>query len=345
MCLKCRENGTYCKYSPTQRKGKRKAEPTVRPNDQDPTRITGNPGYFSHDNDPFWQHHPAVMFGYDLNQHPGLDITSYAGLDMAAMPPASLPSGSSSASPDMDYSLLHLDQDTIFFDVDTAADHSIYDQYRHIGHSRSNSFDTATTMSRTNSLQAARDLQQMYDLHQTPSSTPPGTGTNPPPFLPAQQPHMDSTTVDGMYDQQSSMVGTGLHFGKTCNCFMNCQTYLDALRNMDMSNVPGILNLSDTAMQSCLCLILCPHCRDSIGADTVSVIASIIEKASSLYKHLFTRINKEVTKSGARPKMLQPTRGSRDCSCMDRPRQRTDGMDRWAAFGPSPDEPRRELYE
>jgi len=308
MCLKCRENGTYCDYMPSQRRGKGKAGPRpARHNHQVPPHLTGKPSYLGNVTDGFWVQDPGFISPYEQHQQAPVCIITCSSQDnVLAISPASMPDGSTSASPNVGYRL-HLGQDTIPFGFDELVEASGSDPYRHLGHSRSNSCDTSTAMSRTNSGQAARDIQQTYDLSLTPFSTPPRMGPNSPSFLPAnslqsQVPihavgsHIVASKPGGqLYNPQqfSSVVprsdGTG-----SCECFNICQQCLGTIREIDLSNVAKIVKTCGIATHACSCLLGCLHCRNTISADTISLVASVIDKVACLYRHAFDRLDEDI---------------------------------------------------
>jgi hypothetical protein len=298
MCFKCLHNGTKCEYSPSLRQGKRKGDPhPAGHKHQAQPNISDNPSHIDNAINPFWLGQNG--FGsslYGLNHHEGVDIVpNPCQNNLPPMPPASM-----SSSPATVYTPLH-DHLMISFDqVNPSGDNLLLP----LAHSRSNSYDTATTMSRTNSFQATRDIQQTFDLNLTPLSTPPGMGMNYSSFLPTESqvtaPAIGShraAAVPGNRPhnaQQSSTAFAGFEVGGRCECFKTCLKCLIALRETGPSSVDRILRVNGTAMHACLRLLECLLCKNSIEADTVSVVASIIDKVSSLYKYVFQILDKDL---------------------------------------------------
>jgi hypothetical protein len=59
------------------------------------------------------------------------------------------------------------------------------------------------------------------------------------------------------------------------------------------------MKLCGVATQTCLALLRCLICRNSISADTVSLLASNIDRVACLYSHVISRLDDEFAWSEA----------------------------------------------
>lgn len=298
ICRRCVVNGTECAYSPSSRAGKHKADSTRSA----PTRShlsmypLGNSMTYSQQRqmdlgldvhtkmDSFWDgQFTAGNSLYGQSQLGGMDVA-----------PNSMPDSPTTAwTPDHDQFTMPFGQ------FSGSAD----GQYLTHSHSRSSSFDPMMAMNVGNLSQAARDVQQMFDLHQTPLPTPPNSAISTGPFPPMDQDFatsvessMTSSTVESqpIMAHQSFSASRGLDGARgTCTCFRTCILSLDSLHSAcskpDASSGDTIMKLNDKAMEGCSYMLSCPRCTGPMATDAASVLAHIIDKISWLYKFVLEK--------------------------------------------------------
>ncbi|KAH8911860.1 hypothetical protein BR93DRAFT_26701 [Coniochaeta sp. PMI_546] len=325
LCSRCITNGNECQYSPSSRAGKPRADSTRAAPTQAHLSMypTGNTMVYPQQSqmglsqnfrtpmDAFWSGQFAT--GNPLYGSPQLGAVGVAPnssqvpmssgsvlsgpMLSGSMLSGSMPSGSMPASPMPTWTPDH-DQFAMPFDQSNG---SVDGQYLPQGHSRSSSYDAITTMGAGNQFQAARDVQQLYDLNQTPLSTPPNNGmvtfpywlTDEQDVAPAMETCVASPTTESQQPTAFQPVpGSRRMDGPsgTCTCFRTCVLSLDSLHSASTklagSTANMIMKLNEKALECCLYMLNCPRCTDLIATDTASVLANIITQISSLYKYL-----------------------------------------------------------
>ncbi|OIW23645.1 hypothetical protein CONLIGDRAFT_137540 [Coniochaeta ligniaria NRRL 30616] len=316
LCDRCLHNGHQCKYSPSARAGKPGADSTRPAPTQahlsmytpSNTNTMAYPHQMQMDRGPdirtgidFWSEQQAAGHAlYGSNQLGGMRLspcTSQATMEPVSMQHSSMPAGSMSpfSMPASPMPPVSMPTWTPFDQFNASAD----GQYLPTGHSRSSSYDSM--MVSGSQLQAAHDVQQMFDLGQTPLPTPPNNGISALPFSaienrglpPAMGNHMASSAMQSqqLIAQQSSQASRGRDAARgTCTCFRTCMRSLDSLvsasEKLDALAGDAIMKLNVKAVDSCSYMLNCPRCTGPLETYAASVLAHIIVKISKLYKHV-----------------------------------------------------------
>jgi len=311
MCSRCLTNGSDCKYSPSSRAGKPKADAQAARHAQTPTQLSMSLNSNPNNTMPYSQQMPPgqqMILDFWNNQHS-------ASIDLYGQPQPAMADGNRSP-----------DRGAIQgVSMPTWPPNS--DQYMwplaH-GNSLDNSIGRLTHANdQISHWQATQDIQQMLILGQTPMPTPPSNVMTSLPFTETEiqdvlSPRDINQTCpgrdyDGRGPQQHSTdlfrtianfpTFTGVTGGAgSCECYATCVKALPHLNNasLELERVlvhqiyeqvfrlnEQIFKLNEFAVQACSYMLSCRHCMSQLNTLTGTSLAHIIVVVGSLYESIF----------------------------------------------------------